>query len=316
MKKIWTHVGILSIVSLMACQTEIADEGFVNVEGGRIWYKIVGEGEGLPLLILHGGPGSRSCTMMPGLSLLANERSVIFYDQLGSGRSDRPVDTSLWRIERFVGEIGILRDALDLDSLHILGHSCGSTFLMEYLVTDQPEGVASVIFSSPMLSTKDWVADARILLSQMPGPLQDTIAKYERLESYEEPAYISATDSFYTRFLSRKNWPYQPNIDCEGVRGFNTQVYNHMWGPTEFTANGTLENFDRTGHLEDLAMPVLFVTGEYDEARPETMYKYQDRMKNTEVRVIEDAAHMTMIDQPEKLRDAISDFLKEIERKK
>ena len=65
----------------------------------------MGEGDGIPLLILHGGPGSRSCSMIPGLSLLAENRPVIFYDQLGSGNSDRPTDTILWKTERFVNEI-------------------------------------------------------------------------------------------------------------------------------------------------------------------------------------------------------------------
>lgn len=73
--------------------------------------------------------------MIPGLSLLGNERPVIFYDQLGSGNSDRPTDTTLWKTERFVKEIDQIRDALKLETLHILGHSCGSTFLIEYLIT-------------------------------------------------------------------------------------------------------------------------------------------------------------------------------------
>ena len=83
--------------------------------------KIVGEGKGTPLLILHGGPGSRSCAMIPGYSLMKSERPIIFYDQLGSGNSDRPTDLSLWNIERFVNEIDYLREDLDLKELHILG---------------------------------------------------------------------------------------------------------------------------------------------------------------------------------------------------
>lgn len=71
------------------------------------------------LLILHGGPGSRSCGMIPGFSLLAAERPIIFYDQLGSGNSDRPTDTALWKTERFVNEIDHLRKAINLDELHI-----------------------------------------------------------------------------------------------------------------------------------------------------------------------------------------------------
>jgi hypothetical protein len=105
--------GILMLFS--SCRQEIKDEGFVEVEGGKIWHKIVGKGDGIPLLVMHGGPGGRSCGMIPGFSLLSNDRPVIFYDQLGSGNSDRPADTSLWKTERFVNEIDFLRSTLKLD---------------------------------------------------------------------------------------------------------------------------------------------------------------------------------------------------------
>ena len=52
----------------MSCQKEVERDGYVVVEGGQIWYKIIGDGEGIPLLILHGGPGSRSCSIIPGFS--------------------------------------------------------------------------------------------------------------------------------------------------------------------------------------------------------------------------------------------------------
>ncbi|MCP9198823.1 proline iminopeptidase-family hydrolase [Gramella sp. GC03-9] len=309
--------GILLTIFLFlicsSCRKEVPTEGFVEVEGGKIWYKVVGKGEKTPLLILHGGPGSRSCTMMPGYSRLGDERKVIFYDQLGSGSSDRPQDTMLWRRERFVDEIEILREELDLEELHILGQSWGGALLSEYMITREPKGVRSVIFSSPLLSTRDWMDDARLLLSQMPQPVQDTIRKYEALKEYSKPVYLAAVDSFYSQHLSRRSWPREPVAECEGVGGFNSEVYNYMWGPTEFTATGTLLDFDRTDDLDEIEEPILFIAGEYDEARPETMYEYQKLSKNARVEIIEDAAHSTVVDQPEKVSLVISDFLKSVE---
>ena len=60
-------------------------EGFVSVPGGRVWYRIVGSGSRTPLLLVHGGPGAGSC-YFTDLTKLADERPVILYDQLGSGR--------------------------------------------------------------------------------------------------------------------------------------------------------------------------------------------------------------------------------------
>ena len=102
--------------------------------GGRVWYRIMGTGDRTPLLLLHGGPGGRSCAFSV-LSDLASNRRVIYYDQLGSGRSDRPNDLSLWRTDRFVEELDAVRTALDLRELHLLGHSWGGTLATEYLLT-------------------------------------------------------------------------------------------------------------------------------------------------------------------------------------
>lgn len=307
-------LSCLFVVAFASCRREIRQEGFVAVKGGKIWYKIVGEGDNTPLLILHGGPGGRSCGMIPGFSLLATDRPVIFYDQLGSGNSERPNDTTLWRTERFVNEIDALRGALDLDELHMLGHSCGSTFLIEYLVTKKPKGIKSVIFSSPMLSTRDWIADAKLLLAQLPAHVRDTIYKYETLMEYSAPAYRAATDSFYARHLVRKEWPYQSPA-CANSGPGNDSIYNYMWGPTEFTATGTLLNFDRTGELGAIDAPILFVAGQYDEARPETMYRYQQLARNARVEIIPGAAHSTMVDQPEKVAEVIDRFLVQVENK-
>ncbi len=73
------------------------EEGYIPVDGYRVWYRRAGEG-GVPLLILHGGPGAGH-DYLETLEALSEDREVVFYDQLGCGRSDRPDDTSLWRIE-------------------------------------------------------------------------------------------------------------------------------------------------------------------------------------------------------------------------
>jgi len=312
MKKLDLLLSVLFLIASVSCQKDTEKEGYVNVEGGRIWYKIVGEGGGIPLLVIHGGPGGSSCWTIPGFSLLAKDRPVIFYDQLGSGNSDRPNDTTLWEIDRFVDEIDHLRIALNLKELHMLGHSCGSTFLIEYMITKIPEGVKSVIFASPLLSTKVWIDDTKILLAQLPANLQNTINKYDALENYSAPEYLAATDSFYSRYGSRNNWPIQIK-ECENVPGFNADIYNYMWGPNEFTATGTLIDFDRTADLIKITEPILFITGEFDEARPETMYKFQALSNNATVEIIDDAAHMIMVDQPDKVAEAIGGFLKKVD---
>src|SRR6266581_993527 len=97
-------------------------EGFIDVPGGKVWYRITGTGTKTPLLLLHGGPGVPSYYLKP-LAALGDDRPVIFYDQLGCGHSDRPTDSTLWTIDRFIKELVTVRQALGLNEVHILGQS-------------------------------------------------------------------------------------------------------------------------------------------------------------------------------------------------
>ena len=78
------------------------DQRMLDVgDGHRIYVEQCGNPEGVPVVVLHGGPGGTSCAAQL-LFPLADERAVIRYDQLGSGRSGRPTDTTLWQRDRFV----------------------------------------------------------------------------------------------------------------------------------------------------------------------------------------------------------------------
>lgn len=124
-----------------------AEEGFIEVPGGRVWYRRVGKG-GIPLLCLHGGPGFTHY-YLESLEALADRRQVVFYDQLGCGRSDRPDDLTLWTVERFVEELAVVRGALGLTRLHLLGSSWGGMLAMQYVLDRRPELVSLILCGSP-----------------------------------------------------------------------------------------------------------------------------------------------------------------------
>src|SRR5207244_10542334 len=88
-------------------------EGNVPFREFQTWYRVVGEREDegkLPLLLLHGGPGATHDYLESLEGMAETGRRAIFYDQLGCGKSDLPDDTSLWTVETFVEELGVVRD--------------------------------------------------------------------------------------------------------------------------------------------------------------------------------------------------------------
>jgi proline-specific peptidase len=141
-------------------------EGYLDVEGGRVWYRTVGDG-GVPLLCLHGGPGFTHYYLEP-LEALADRRQVIFYDQLGCGRADRPSDPGLWTVDRFVQELADVRAALGLERLHLFGSSWGGMLAMQYTLDRQPELASLILCGSPASMTR-WVRDCAELHPRAPG---------------------------------------------------------------------------------------------------------------------------------------------------
>jgi len=288
-----------------------SQEGMIDVPGGKVWYRKIGNGPGVPLLALHGGPGGVSCRFEV-LAPLAADRPVIFYDQLGSGRSEHPSDTALWRVPRFVQEVDAVRRALKLDRIHLLGHSWGGALAAEYMIAARPTGVESVIFSSPLISTPRWIADADSLRAQLPDSVQRVLDEHERAGTIDSEAYRVATDTFYGRHVRRLPVANEPR--CDGVAS-NDTIYRQMWGPTEFRSTGSLRTWSRAADMYEIRQPSLFITGEFDEARPTTLEEFRRTMRDAELVVVPGAAHAAMREKPAEYIAAVRAFLARVEAK-
>ncbi len=230
------------------------EEGRIEVDGHQVWYRRVGEG-GVPLLLLHGGPGGGHDYLEP-LAGLAESRAVIFYDQLGCGRSDQPDDQSLWHIERFVREVDTVRAALGLDRVHILGQSWGGWLAIEYMLS-APQGVEGLVLASTSASIPQFVDEARRLIGEMPEAIAEAIRHHEAAGEYDHPDFVTALEAFYKRHLCRLDpWPEAllrsfKNLESDGGH----RVYNTMNGPTEFTVIGNLKAWDRVDRLGEITVP-------------------------------------------------------------
>jgi proline iminopeptidase len=287
-------------------------EGFIDVPGGRVWYQVVGHGSATPLLLVHGGPGWPSDYLQP-LRRVAADRPVIFYDQLGAGRSDRNMNESLWRMKRFIDELAAVRKSLELDEVHILGHSWGSMLAVDYLQTN-PAGVESLILASPVMSATRWAEDAQDLIKKLPFDSRYAIETHQATGTTSDPAYQAAKQEYYEWYLSRLDpWPARL-LDTFGRT--NSRLRTHMWGGSEFELTGTLRDYEREAYLPELDLPVLVTAGRHDAVTPETAQHYRDLVPGAKLAIFENSAHMTMLDEPDASADAIRDFLNEVDRQK
>lgn len=292
-----------------------ATEGTVPFRGHKVWYRIVGEREEtgrFPLLCLHGGPGVPHDYLEPLEAIAATGRRVIFYDQLGCGSSDQPRNPSMWTVDLFVEEVGVVRGALGLDRCHLLGQSWGGMLAMQYALT-QPSGLVSLTVASSPASMRQWVAEANRLRMDLPPAVQQTLLKHEQAGTTDDPAYEEAMLVFYRRHVCRLDpWPAFVMRAFEKLGG-NPEVYNTMNGPSEFHVIGVIKDWDITHRLGEIRIPTLVTSGRHDEATPEIAGTVHRGIKGSVWVVFEHSSHLAHAEEPERYMQVLGEFLKGVE---
>jgi proline iminopeptidase/L-proline amide hydrolase len=286
------------------------------VPGGRVYVRVNGrlDGPRPPVVLIHGGPGGTHASYLDALAL-ADERAVILYDQLDSGRSDHPNDPANWTVRRFTDEVDAVRRALGVKRWHVLGHSWGGTIALEYGARRPPE-LAGLVLASPLISTRSWIADAGVLRTKLPAGTQRVLKTCDPPRPVT-PACDKATELFYRQFNGR-----EPRSDAmtayvraqaaAGGLGFNKELYERMWGSSEFVSTGTLRTYNGEPLLGKLVGPcTLFVVGQYDEARPVTIERFAERAAGAEFAVIPGAAHGFFSDRPEEALGILRPWLRQ-----
>ena len=162
-------------------------EGYLDFRGYRTWYRVVGEGgDGRdPLVCLHGGPGSTHHYFAPLERLAEQGRTVVLYDQIGCGSSDRPDDVE-WSVQLFLDELAALRGELGLERIHLLGTSWGGMLAQEHALSGNG-GLTSLVLSSTLASLDEWVSEALRLRAELPADVVDVFERHERAGTYDDP---------------------------------------------------------------------------------------------------------------------------------
>ena len=295
----------VSVKPLSSSQNSFYKEGYMNIEGGKIWYSISSSKEAenkTPLLIVHGGPGATH-DYLNNLRALKGERPVILYDQLGSGKSIvSKSDKGLWQTSRFIDELRQLINFLELKEVILLGHSWGGALVAEYALK-YPLKVKKLILASPLLSTKIWESDAQILIHKLPKETKNALLKQKK----NEKEYQKGVDVYYSKFFCRaKPWPNNLKYSMTHI---NAEIYEMMWGANEFTATGNLKDFDVFSRLSGMTIPVLLTGGQYDEATPDTLAKAKKLIPNSKFVIFKKSSHVSHLEEEAAYLKMLSEFL-------
>jgi proline iminopeptidase/L-proline amide hydrolase len=286
-------------------------EGKIPFKGYNTWYRRVGSCDAgkFPLLVLHGGPGACHNYLESLEDIADTGREVIFYDQLGCGNSTIPSNPELWNAKLWQEEIDVIRRALKLDRLHILGQSWGGMLLMQYAIA-QPKGVISMIVASSPASMDLWLSEAGRLINYLPSEMVTALKKGDASGEVNTPEYQAAYAEYYHRHVCNLD-PY-PDFVSQSFDNMG-EPYYVMQGHSEFVVTGKLKGWDVTSDLSKITIPTLLTSGVMDEATPFIVKTIYDLIPDCEWELLM-GTHLVHVEQREQYNRVVENFMRKKEQ--
>ena len=286
-------------------------EGYVDYRGYRTWHRVAGDlaSGAVPLLALHGGPGSTHHYFAP-LERLATERPVVLYDQIGCGSSDRPQDLD-WSVAVFRDEVEAVRTQLGLERIHLLGTSWGGMLALEHVLAGA-EGVAGLILSSTLASIDEWGAEQVLLRNALPPDVVKVLDRHERAGTYGDPEYEQALQAYSDRHFYRGP---KPRAELERMDAEKApDVYAAMQGPNEWTPTGALRGWDVRDRLAEIDVPTLVIRGRHDMCTDAIAATLVSGIRDVREVVLEESSHTPVLEETDAYLEAISTFTQGVDK--
>lgn len=277
----------------------------VPIDDTSLWVVERGPDDGVPLLVLHGGPGLDHHEFGDYLDPLT-ERGIrlLLVDQRSCGRSERP-DPQTWTLERYAQDVVMLARALDLERWAVLGHSFGAFVALQQAV-DFP-GMASATIVSGGVPSMRYLDQVEVNLQAFEPPelREQVIASWAR-----EPE-VATSHEF--ELLMRDQFPFHfanpvdPRIDEYLDRTADTLYAPDVLRHFAAAGYGAIEVEDRLG---EVTSPVLVLAGRLDRTCViDAAEAIVSGIDDAQIVVFEGSGHMTFVEQPDVYLEAVSRFL-------
>ena len=328
MKKI---ILILSIALAISCKKESVNNYLVDEAKGikiggtkmitiktekgnfKVWTKRIGNNPKIKLLLLNGGPGMSHEYFECMESFLPKEGiEFIYYDQLGTGFSENPNDTTMWDLPRYVEEVEQVRVALNLtkNNFYLLGHSWGGILGMQYALKYQ-NNMKGLIVSNMMASCPKYGEYSKVLEKQLNPEVLKTIKDIEAQKDFSNPKYMELLmANFYNQHilsLPLTDWPEPVNRSFSRL---NQSLYITMQGPSELGISGKLTNWDVSKELKNITIPTLVIGAKHDTMDPEYMEWMATQFPKGNYLYCPNGSHMSLYDDQQTYMNGLIDFLK------
>ncbi|WP_052723574.1 alpha/beta fold hydrolase [Paenibacillus wulumuqiensis] len=273
------------------------------INGIPLWY--TDEGTGLPIVLLHGGPGAYD--YMEPVSALLDQRllRVIRYDQRGSWRSGK---TGPYDLETFIEDLEQLRIHLGMERWMICGHSWGASLGLAY-TAHYPHRVDALIYLSGTGIDPAWHEQYRInrLAAMNSVDREEYIHLRSILGTLTGELWQHTSDrirelSVRTDLVRQEQYDQLPRVDGQYLNNeVNRQLIDSV------SAYFATDSFRQA--LAGMAVRVLCIHGENDPRPVSVVRQLSDKLPQGVLISIEDCGHYPWLDQPEELGRRLQHFL-------
>jgi proline iminopeptidase len=286
-------------------------EYHIQINSIKHWIKIEGcENETIPLVFLHGGPGGNHYTFERTTGHnLSQKRTVVYYEQRGCGRSEKPVSDEDYHLEHLLSDFNAIINWLDVDNVDLLGYSFGGELALE-IAYALPELINKIVLSGPSL------IDLEIgKLIQIAGFM--SVGEQHLLKQMNE---MVKQDMPINR-LYEKVWSLVDTKTVDRLLFENQEVAQQnrkLWDESQLTNTGlmfkTLLNnpmetplVDRLPHI---LHKTLIITGVFDRNTGVLVSNLIHReLKNSETVHFNKSAHFPDLEEPTLFTDSVVTFL-------
>jgi len=287
-------------------------EGSVPYLGYQLYYRSVSpSAPHASILTLHGGPGSSHDYLLSLQDLTRWGYRVVFFDQLGCGRSEIPPGTDLFTLEHNVAEAEAVRSELGLDRVHLVGSSYGGLLALAYAI-QYSDRLRSLTTVGGLPDVPFAAAEMSRLLDQLAPEDSQAIRRHELKGEFQHPDYLRAVDHFYHQFLCRLD-PWPPEVSRSMQLCAERPVYPYMNGPNEFTISGTIRDIDLRPDLPKIRVPTLILGGKYDEVTPAVAEQIHSGIPGSRRITFPRSSHMPFWEEREAFMEAVAGFLTDVD---
>ncbi len=262
---------------------------FITQSENTIHYRVFGEG--IPILIINGGPGMNSDGFAGLAETLGKSYKTIIYDQRGTGKSKlNRVNSETISLELMAKDIETIRNELDLEEWLILGHSFGG-ILASYYTTKYPERVSGLILSSS--GGLDLELFSSLNITARLTPLQRDSLNYwtRQIQNGDTTYYASLKRGKYLAPAYLNNKSFIPSVAerlTQGNSTINSLVYQNM----------RRINYDVSADLKTFSKPVLIMQGKHDIIPIAVSKKAHSIFKNSKLVVLPNSSHYGWLEDP------------------